>query len=529
MISLLLVPAALATDLYEDTFLADNGRWSGGSVADGVLTVQDGDATLLLGEITALEATLLLRKDDAGSLSLVLGDQSWTAAYTNDGGLSLGEQGIPFPEPHRVWVPDDEPLLREGPDVWDAGNVLHCDVHYEASTGLWYLYYTGEMSPGYAYRQIGVALSTDGVTWEEYAGNPILTIDYDRTTVDGIHVHMPSVVVDPSDGAWHMYYSCYQNSVGNRICHATSDDGLAWTPQGVVLDLGATGEFDSGSLRMPDVQIDASGTWHMLYNGTDPEQHYGPTGYATSADGVTWTKGGEITADETRLQGGGLVQTAYGVEQYWNCADVFCYSWADPSDWTTWTDEDGVILEKGWADWSSGYIQAPTLWVVDNTYHMWFNAYDYAVDDETLAHARSEPAPGETFELALRWDGTTLSASFDGGPTLETVASGVTSLTLRATGAATLDEIRVLTEPASTDSGGQDSADDSGDAADSGEETDSAAPADSSADADSAAAPSVEGDGGCGCGGGKSAAILLPLMLLALSQGRKSEGRRSAR
>ena len=39
-------------------------------------------------------------------------------------------------------------------------------------------------------------------------------------------------------------------------------------------------------MRMPDVQIDEGGTWHMLYNGTDPEQHYGPTGYATSADGV---------------------------------------------------------------------------------------------------------------------------------------------------------------------------------------------------------------------------------------------------
>ncbi len=442
MIRILLLPFALADEIYADPFELDQGRWEGGAVTGGALVVEDDVAELPLGALTRFEATLRLSKLDEGAVSIRVGDQSWKASYSEDGHISLGEEGLPFPQGHRELVPDDSPVIEPGADYWDGANTLHCDVYYQASTATWFLYWTGEMREGYPYRQIGVATSTDGETWTKYAGNPVLTIDYDRTTVDGIHVHMPTVEVD-EDGQWHMYYSCYQNDVGNRLCHATSSDGFSWTPEGVAVDLGGDGEFDEGSLRMPDVLRDESGLWHLLYNGTDPEQHYGPTGYATSEDGWTWEKQGAITEDESRLQGGGMVMSPYGVEQWWNCDDAFCFSVADPSDWTVWEDWPEPVLTKNWADWNSGYIQAPSVLLLDYTYHMWFNAYDYAVDDEVIAHAKTVPLPGQELTLSLSWDGATLTATMDDGPALSAPLSAADGLALVSTGTTSLDEITV--------------------------------------------------------------------------------------
>lgn len=496
-------PAAAADTVYTDTFDSDLGRWSGGRVEAGRLVVEEGVATLSLGPLLRFEAELRLTKTDAGALGLEAGDARWAADYLEGGGLSLGGRSIPFPEGHRELIPDTTPTIEPGAVYWYGANALHCEVIYDAASATWLLYWTGEMGSGYPYRQIGLATSPDGVTWTDYPGNPVLTIDYDRSSVDGIHVHMPTVTVGP-DGVWHMYYACYQNDVGNRICHATSADGYAWSPEGVVLDRGADGEFDSGSLRMPDVLLDSAGLWHMLYNGTDPEQHYGPTGYATSADGWTWEKHGAITEDETRLQGGGMVETVYGVEQWWNCADVFCYSVAELADLQTWADWPEPVLSKGWADWSSGYIQAPSVHLEGNTYHLWFNAYDYAVDDEVIAHARSAPLPGQALTLSLRWDGAVLRAQVDGGPVLETPLAAADALTLTATGQVELDELTLTYALADADTGATDTGGGEEEPTDSGAgpgETDSPGPVEDSADPPPGAAADDADKAGCGCSG----------------------------
>jgi hypothetical protein len=509
LFSLALMPsAALASESTTLDFDADAGDMVGGEVEDGVLRVTDGTANLALGALDALTAELVVRKVDGGAWVLNAGDQSWIADYGASGGLRLDGASLPFPHGHRTWQTESSEVF--GPSMgttgyWQDGSTLHCEVVYDDSSASWYLYYTGVIAPGYGYRQIGVLTSTDGETWSEYSGNPVLTIDYDLTAVDGVHVHMPTVVIDPSDATWHMFYSCYQNDVGNRICHATSDDGLAWSARGVALDRGASGAFDSASLREPDAQIDDGGTWHMFYQGTKDDEHYGPTGYATSADGETWTKLGEVAGSgESALQGGGVLQSPYGLEQWYNCDDAFCYASADPVDWATWAMDTDPALTKDWATWNSGYIQAPSPWLVDTTYHMWFNAYDYGTGLEVLGHAATAPEPGAWATVALDWDGETLTVSFDGGPGLTATAEDVQGLTLTAVGVLEVDTLSYTATATPTDTGGDSgTADTSASGDDSGASGDSGEPAANDGPDSGAAAPQAD----AGCGGCQSAPV----------------------
>ena len=527
----ILLPFLAATaawaGVYSDEFSTDLGRWEGGTVADGVLSLSGEEAVLDLGPLASLQGTLHLRQRSASALRLRLGELTWMANYNDDGGISLDDTLWPFPPAHRSLRTEADPVLEPDPSqAWEAGSVLHCEIAYDDSTATWLLFYTGVMSPGYGYRQVGLATSPDGKTWTRDPANPVLSIDYDHGTIDGIHVHMPTVVRDGA-GTWQMYYACYQNDVGNRICHASSPDGRIWTPLPedggrLALDRGEAGAFDDDSLREPDVSIADDGTFYMLYVGTRADEHYGPAGLARSLDGgTTWERVSQVSEAESELQGGTVLSTPYGLEQWYQCNDAFCAATADPSDWTDWTMDPDPVLTKGWATWNSGYIQAPSALLQGAVVHLWFNAYDYGTGLEVLGHARSVPLPDQWVEVGLDWDGARLAVRFDGGPALEAALEpgAVAALILSTDGQAELDEIELsweslpqedtgVVDTAPPDTGGP------GEVQDTGEEgaEDTAMALDSPT-----AAPAEEG---CGCGGAGRAGLLW-LGLVAMGASRR--------
>jgi predicted GH43/DUF377 family glycosyl hydrolase len=105
---------------------------------------------------------------------------------------------------------------------------------------------------------------------------------------DDVNVHSPAVLYNGTN--YSMWYSGFDG--GNwRIGFATSPDGILWTKSGSnpVLDLGPVGSWDDRHIYGPTVVFDGI-AYNMWYSGFDGGNWR--IGYALSYDAVTWVKFG---------------------------------------------------------------------------------------------------------------------------------------------------------------------------------------------------------------------------------------------
>ncbi len=192
------------------------------------------------------------------------------------------------------------PVLRPtAAAVLDSDNV---DDPALAKVGSTYImWYSGTSEDG-GKPALFVATSSDGVTWARAnAGAPV--VQGTPGAFDGDGVYGPDVVYDPADPVtpYRMWYSG-RSGVFGAIGYATSLDGVTWVKYPSfgplplpVLTHGPAGSADSFSAADPTVLKDGS-TWKMWYTGDDSSKKR--VAYATSADGITWAKGGKVIAPE---------------------------------------------------------------------------------------------------------------------------------------------------------------------------------------------------------------------------------------
>ncbi|MBI2440388.1 MAG: hypothetical protein HYV35_03350 [Lentisphaerae bacterium] len=239
------------------------------------------------------------------------------------------------------------------------------------------------------YYRIYYATSPDGLTWTKYDN----TTPTDSDTVstngriprgtagkgDDTYAAYATVIKDGT--TYKMWYSGYQDATTARIYYATSPDGLTWTKYSNSIPtntdttstdgrigLGSPGNGDTVDVFYPTVIKDGAvyKMWYTGYNGTNNRIYY-----ATSPDGLTWTK----------------------------------YNNAIPTNSNT-TSTDGRIPlgTAGKGDQTSAYI--PVVIKVGNTYKMWYGGYDganariyYATSPDGLTwtkHNNTTPADSNT-------------------------------------------------------------------------------------------------------------------------------------
>jgi len=183
----------------------------------------------------------------------------------------------------------------------------------------YYMWYSGTSEDGRR-PAIFLATSSDGTTWARAnSGNPVLQGTAGAFDEDG--VYGAGAVYDPADliAPFKMWYSGRADVFGG-IGYATSVDGVTWVKYlggGAVpvpvLSRGPAGSADSFSAADPSVLKDGS-TWKMWYTGDDSSKKR--IAYATSLNGIVWSKGGKVVAPEdagvsANLQFGAFAPTAW--------------------------------------------------------------------------------------------------------------------------------------------------------------------------------------------------------------------------
>ncbi len=124
--------------------------------------------------------------------------------------------------------------------------------------------------------------------WIKHPSNPVLSHGTSGTW-DDVWVMEPTVILD--DSTYKMWFQGYGGTGTSYVTgYATSPDGITWTKidsVNPVLDVGPAGSWDDVKAMNVSVLYDST-SYKMWYNGYD-----GTTsgiGYATSPDGMNWTK-----------------------------------------------------------------------------------------------------------------------------------------------------------------------------------------------------------------------------------------------
>jgi predicted GH43/DUF377 family glycosyl hydrolase len=288
-----------------------------------------------------------------------------------------------------------------------------------------------------------VSTSIAQINWRKDPGNPIPLNGPNGTWYR--HVFFPCVLYNPDSSRYEMWFTASAgpgtpNWRPYRIGFATSPDGISWTVYpNPVLEPDA-GTWDETTVDHATV-LRENGEYKMWYTGwslTSPEFKIG---YATSTNGIDWTKemlhnpilgpgiaawedGGVGYCTVMSVPGGGYKMWYCGLNQTW-VPDSGRTGYATSSDGISWQRMNNPVLTTGsTGEWDDALAVATQVLFISGSYYMWYagnriiwnprhtglavssNGIDWTKYDDstTVSHPYAESDPVLSPSLG-QWDG----------------------------------------------------------------------------------------------------------------------------
>ncbi len=182
-------------------------------------------------------------------------------------------------------------IANGAPDSWDSTNVCayEASILYNADSSRYEMWFSGTSGNPVFPYKIGFAKSVDGISWVMHP-DPVLTPT--NGTWDQYNVQFPFVIRE--NGQYKMWYSSSPPDYDQcKIGYATSLDGIEWTKDTLhnpIFEPG-TDPWEAGGV-MACYVMPVSGGYKIWYSGFTTALTNGDVyiGYATSVDGISWQR-----------------------------------------------------------------------------------------------------------------------------------------------------------------------------------------------------------------------------------------------
>jgi len=162
-----------------------------------------------------------------------------------------------------VWKRMSERPVLSPDKPWEKAAVMCPDVIWDASAKIFRMWYSG--GEQYEPDAIGYATSTDGMTWNKHAGNPVFKSD---PGADWEKYKVTACQVVQQDGWYLMFYIGFRDVDHAQIGLARSCDGLShWQrlPANPIVRPGLN-QWDHDACYKPYAILDGQ-RWLLWYNG----------------------------------------------------------------------------------------------------------------------------------------------------------------------------------------------------------------------------------------------------------------------
>jgi hypothetical protein len=190
-------------------------------------------------------------------------------------GTSGGKTGYAISEDGLNWITVTVPLTEIS--GYHAHVLYDADQFGENGNAPYYKMWYWDVN-----NSINYATSQDGIEWENYAGNPVIT---NALGLGSAPVYDANVIYN-SDGMPANYEAWIDNN--GKLYYITSTDGITWTGDNEAL-LTDRADWEASTYSRVSV-LKQGGVYHMWYGGSSAGGGNHGIGYAVSSDGQHWVK-----------------------------------------------------------------------------------------------------------------------------------------------------------------------------------------------------------------------------------------------